>query len=157
MIPVKVEANRDLVSAGALLVNSLATIEESAALTGMSMAAFIEALENPATQRLIETESAQMRASGKLTETRALVMLDRLLITIEGQLDGISPTAATRVAEVLFRIAGLSERRAAEIRQASPHDGARFTITINLGEGRPPVCIGGNTIEHENMEVITRE
>ncbi len=150
----KVENNHDLVHAGALLVNSLATIEESAALTGMSMAAFIDALEDPATQSLIETESAQMRASGKLTEMRALIMLDRLLVTIEGQLDGISPTAATRVAEVLFRISGIYERRAAEIRQVSPHEGSRFTITINLGEGRPPVCVGGNTIEHEDIEEI---
>ncbi len=151
---VKLENNRDLVHAGALLVNSLATIEESAALSGMSLAAFIDALEDPATQILIETESAQLRVSGKLTETRALIMLDRLLVTIERQLDGISPTAATRVAEVLFRIAGLSERRAAEIRQASPHEGNRFSIVINLGEGRPPVCIGGNTIENEDIKEI---
>ncbi len=157
MTPAKFEVNRDLIHAGALLVNSLASVEEAAALAGMSLPEFVDALEDPAAQILIETESAQLRVSGKLTETRALIMLDRLLVTIEGQLDGISPTAATRVAEVLFRIAGLSERRAAEIRQASPHEGNRFSITINLGEGRPPVCIGGNTIEHEDMEIITHE
>ncbi len=146
--------NRDLIHAGALLVNGLATIEEAAALTGMPMAEFIEALEDPSTQSMIETESAQMRASGKLTEVRALVMLDRLLVTIESQLDDIAPLSATRIAEILLRISGISERRAAEIRQVSPQDGARFSITINLGSGRPPVCIGGNTIESEAVEVI---
>ena len=154
MIPAKFENNRDLIRAGALLVNSLAKIDEAAALTGMTVAAFIEALEDPATQSLIETESAQMRASGKLTETRALVMLDRLLVTIESQLDGLTPSSATRVAEILLRISGISERRAAEIRQVSPQDGARFSITINLGGDRQPVCIGGNTVESEAVEVI---
>ena len=151
--PVYRESGTDLTRAGALLANGLVTIDEAVALCGVSISAFIEALDDETTQSHIEVESVRMKLTGKLTEARALSMLDKLLVNIEGQLDTLSPAAATRVAEILLRISGLAEKRAAETRQVTPQPGNGFSINIILSGTRGPVSTGCATIAGEMTEV----
>ena len=147
------QAQRELVDAAVALIQGQVSPDEAAALVGMHVDYFVAALEAPAIQAQIETAAAKAKLSGKLTEARALGMLDRLLVNIEGQLDTLSPAAATRVAEILLRISGLAEKRAAEARQVTPQPGNGFSINIVLSGTRRPVSTGCATIAGEVLEV----
>lgn len=144
-----------LTNAGALLVNGMLSIEDAAAINGMAVVAFVAAMEDPAIQSQIETESARMKISGKLTEARALSMLDRLIVNFESQIDGMAPATATRVAEILLKISGLAEKRAAEARQGDMQKGEKFSITIIMPGDRDPIKLSraSSIIEGEAVEV----
>lgn len=132
-LPSLIDKNSELLEAAALFASGLIPLEEGAALAGMTADEFAATLEDPETLSQLETHLAHMKLSGKLTEARALAMLDRLLVGIESQINGMSPGMATRVAEMLLRISGLQERRAAEIKRVSPQDIGGFSVTIHLG------------------------
>ena len=135
-----------------LYASGLVTANEAAALRGISVDEFLTELEDPALLSQIETHAAQMKTSGKLSEARALALLDRLLVNIESQIDELSPTAATRVAEMLLKISGLQEKRSSELKLTVPQ-GPGFSINIILPESKHEKVAPLTTYDGEAVEV----
>lgn len=150
------EGPADLIHAGVLLVNELAPLEEAAALAGMDADGFVEALGSPEIQSQIETESAKMKATGSLTEIKSTGLLHKLVCQFGADIEaGVPIGTAIKLAEILLRISGLAEKRAAEARQGALQNSGGFSITIHLNGDREPLRIGGAAaIEGEVMEVV---
>lgn len=145
--------NAELLDAAALFASGLVPLEEGAALAALTADEFAATLEDPETLAQLEPHLARMKSSGKLTEARALAMLDKLLTGIEAQLDDMSPTMATRVAEMLLRVSGIQERRAAEIKHAAPPEGSGFSINFIFPDKEAARLSGGVVLDGEAVEV----
>jgi len=130
---------QEILDAGAYLALGVANPEEAAALSGLSIEQFMSTLDDPDTLRQLEPHIRQMKLSGKATETRAALMLEKLLTNMESQLDGLSASMATRVGEFLLRVSGMAERRAAEMKRTAPTEGTGFSVVINLSGYVPEI------------------
>ena len=148
------EDQSDLIRAGVLLVHEMLPIEEAAALAGMDSGEFVEALGDSEIQSRIEIESARMKVAGHLTEIKSTGLLHKLVCQFETDIDeGVPVGTAIKLAEILMRISGLAEKRAAEAKQGVSQNSGGFSITIHLGE-REKIKLGGSsTIKGESVEV----
>lgn len=152
-LPSLTDKNTELLDAGALFASGLTSLEEGAALAALTADEFAATLEDPETLAQLEAHLARMKSSGKLTEARALAMLDKLLVGIDPQIDSMSPSVVTRVAEVLLRISGLQERRAAEIKRVLPPEGSGFSIKIILSDKASTPPLGRVVLDGEAVAV----
>lgn len=149
------EGTADLIHAAVLLVHEELSLEEAAALAGMDANGFVEALGNLEIQSQIETQSAKMKTTGRLTEIKSTGLLHKLVCQFGAKIeDGIPISTAIKLAEILLRISGLAEKRAAEAKQGASQNSGGFSITIHLGE-REQIKLGGSpAIEGEAVEVV---
>lgn len=132
MIPALIDQPRELVEAAAYVAGGVAEIDDVAAEVGMTAGELIARLSDPELQRAVDAEAARLKRSGKMTEARGMALLWKALDCIESQLDTMPAATATRVAEILLRVSGLQDRRAAALRVPEAVVGAGFSITINL-------------------------
>jgi hypothetical protein len=140
--------------AGARFASGIGSAEDAAASCGLTVDDFLSRLEDPDTLEQLEPHLAKMKSTGKLSEARAVAMLETVLINIESQLEGMSPTMALRVAEVLLKISGIQEKRAAEMKHVVPV-GSGFQINIILPPPKvEPVSPRSTiTVDSEAIEV----
>ena len=128
MFPVSREISR--------IVDDLATaishddLDLAAARLGLPLDAVLGLLETH--RPAVELALAGMRIDGRLHEAKAAALLLRLLDNLSGQIDDLSPATATRVAEILLRVSGMQDKRAAALKINEP-DRPKFTIIFNLG------------------------
>jgi len=148
------DKDSELLHWAALFAAGIVTIEEAAAGAESTVSDFTDKLENPVTLAQLECHIAKNKTTGKTSEARALAMLDRLLDVIEPQIVDLSPSSATRVAEILLKISGLQDRRAAEIKKVAPVEGSGFSISINLGGYVPEVTRTGGVSRVIDAEVV---
>lgn len=79
MHPTLPDKKTELLEAGALYAGEYLSIDEGAALAGLTPESFVAALEDPETLGQLEGHLARTKVSGKATEIKALALLDRIM------------------------------------------------------------------------------
>lgn len=146
MLPIQREITR--------IVDDLATaishddLDLAAARLGLPLDVVLGLLETH--RPAVELALAGMRVDGRLHEAKASQLLLRLLDNLSAQIDDLPPATATRVAEILLRVSGMAEKRAAALKIYEP-DKPKFTIIFNMGGKDTATC--GRVIDAD-MEVF---
>jgi hypothetical protein len=154
MLPTTTEPpSIELLDAGVRISSGLETVEQAAVSSGMTLDALLVKLEDPDILAQIEHRHAVMRNTGRIIEARSIPMLDKVLDNIEPQLEGMSVGTALRVADLLIRLSGIQERRAAEIKRVAPDAGEKFSIHIILNGEDAMHPRKAKVIDVEDVEV----
>ncbi len=94
-------------------------------------------------------ELERMRDAGELVRHRALRALDRAVDKMDQALGdrSVGPAIVARIANELFKIAGLAEERAAKLRRDAPVHAPQIIFNILTEDGEsllPPELLGAN-------------
>jgi hypothetical protein len=145
-------SERDITRAIALLLEGLLTESEFTALTGIDAQTVWQRLANTAALDQVQRTAMQMRNSGALARleaarhARAAVEVAAEIMADTDMHPGHRISAATFIA----RAAG-TERPEVDERKSAES----FTVTIHLGDGVPPLVIGGGepaTADEDNAK-----
>lgn len=125
----------------ALVYDTPENVESIAAAHGINPETLLDLLGTEAAMRAAPVQLEEMRQSGELLKRKALNPLERLVDQIAEYIESgqISPAAAPKVAETLFKLTGLTEERAARLKVQAEDDTPKATIMILQGnEPDPP-------------------
>ena len=126
------------------------SIDDVAALLGVSTSAIVSLADDKALMVQVDATAVMQRRNGEVIRSKSKAILTALLSRIESLVESEEMSAATavKVADVLYKIIGIADERAVELRAvaAAPHTG--FTVNINLS-GRPVTSpAAARVIEH---------
>lgn len=127
-----------LKTALALVYDAPEDAEAIAAVAGVSPTDILTILATEAGVQAAMVRLEELRQSGELLRRKALAPLEKLIDQIEALIDAgaISASAAPKLAEVLFKLSGLAEERAARLRVQAPE---RQLPIIYIRHGDDPV------------------
>jgi len=141
IIPHTTEQKAPLITASALVLDNPNNAEAIAANYGTDPESILELLATREGMRAALIRVEELRQSGELLRRKALAPLEKLTDQIGEMIDAgqISPTAAPKVAETLFKLSGLAEERAARLRTQIEDDKPKATVFVLHGdEPEPP-------------------
>ena len=143
--------NRDLTELAAFVILGAKTLEDAASEARLTPEQLLDYME--AASLDIDETAARMKSTGRFAEAKAAGLLLRILDRFESQIDELTPATATRVAEILLRVSGLAEKRAADLKRP---DQPRSTFSLNIVLHDRVINIGGNdnAIDGEACEVV---
>lgn len=146
IIPHTAEEKARMTDALALVLDNPNNAEAIAASHGTDPESLLEVLATPDGMRAALIRVEEMRQSGELLRRKALAPLEKLTDQIGDMIDAgqISPTAAPKVAETLFKLSGLAEERAARLRAQTEDDTPKAAIHILYGDEPEPIDPKGN-------------
>lgn len=135
-----------LKTALALVLENPTAAETIAANHGTTAETLLQLLGTGEGMRAALVQAEGMRQEGELLKRKTLPMLERLADQIGDMIDAgqISPTAAPKVAETLFKLSGLSEERAARLRAQTEDDAPKTTVRILYSDEPEPEQTGKN-------------
>lgn len=121
-------------------------LESIAANHGTTAEVLLQLLGTEEGMRAALVEVEGLRQDGELLKRKTLPLLERLTDQIGDMIDAgqISPTAAPKVAETLFKLSGLSEERAARLRAQTEDDAPKTTVRILYSDEPEPEQNGKN-------------
>lgn len=124
----------------ALVYDTPENVESIAAAHGINPETLLDVLGTDAGMRAALVRAEELRQSGELLKRKALNPLERLVDQIAEYIEAgqISPSAAPKVAETLFKLTGLTEERAARLKVQAEDDTPKATIMILHGEEPDP-------------------
>ena len=140
IIPHTAEEKERMTDALALVLDNPNNAEAIAANYGIDPESLLELLATEEGMR-----AALVRAE-ELLKRKTIPLLERLADQIGDMIDAgqISPTAAPKVAETLFKLSGLAEERAARLRAQTEDDTPKAAIHILYGDEPEPIDPKGN-------------
>ncbi len=130
MVPTK-PGHSSLVRDAGLAASGVLSIDDLAALHGMSEGALLSALQDPDVRAQVAAEVVRLKASGELAEARAGQLLHKALDSVEATLDreDLSWASVVKIAELLTNVSGIRERR----KDRGQTEANNFSIVIHLG------------------------
>lgn len=146
IIPHTTEQNERLITASALVLDNPNNAEAIAVSHGTEPETLLELLATEAGMRAALVRAEELRQDGELLKRKTIPLLERLADQIGDMIDAgqISPTAAPKVAETLFKLSGLAEERAARLRAQTEDDTPKAAIHILYGDEPEPIDPKGN-------------
>lgn len=119
---------------------SLATIEDVAARYGLDPDELLNALEQPDWMRHARAHSQLLRQRGDLMRMQLLPAIEKLIANARrmADADAISPAVLPRLLDTLFRLSGIGEERAANLRASANHPAAPV-LTLAVLDGDMPM------------------
>lgn len=149
MLPAK-KHDADQVAELATLLNGGA-IEDASAHLGLDAAAIVALTENAGLMQRVEAVASTQRRNGDVIRAKSksilMALLERITVLVESE--EMSAATAVKIADVIYKITGLADERAVELRTAAGGPAATpFTININLsGQPIPEVAAIQSTAE----------
>ena len=146
IIPHTAEENARMTDALALVLDNPNNAEAIAANYGIDPDTLLETLATEEGMRAALVRAEELRQDGELLKRKTIPLLERLTDQIGDMIDAgqISPTAAPKVAETLFKLSGLAEERAARLRAQTEDDTPKAAIHILYGDEPEPIDPKGN-------------
>lgn len=146
IIPRTDEEKQRLITASALMLDNPNNAEAIAASHGTDPESILEVLATPEGLCAARIRAEELHLAGELLRRKALGPLEKLTVQIGEMIDAgqISPTAAPKVAETLFKLSGLAEERAARLRAQTEDDTPKAAIHILYGDEPEPIDPKGN-------------
>jgi len=146
--------NNNLIRAGVLLEAGTITLEDAAAAAGKSDTEFLDAM-TPEVMQEIAVEYFKHRLTGRLSESRAMLGLDKLSVKLLADADDpeLTTAQALRIGDFLLRLSGMVEKRQAEIK-AEP---TRSHVGILLVQHQPHLryaMVYPNDPKYEQVEKL---
>lgn len=140
IIPHTTDEKERLKDALALVLDSPSSAETIAANYGTDPESLLEVLATPHGMRAALIRAEELRRGGELLKRKTIPLLERLADQIGDMIDAgqISPTAAPKVAETLFKLSGLAEERAARLRAQIEDDKPKATVFVLHGDDPEP-------------------
>jgi hypothetical protein len=128
-------------------LDSLDEVVKSLAADKASAIAYIQANEE-----LITAKVTELKKSGAFVEAKALSALQNVLSQIEDALasKNLDPSMLVRLADILHKLSGLSERRTCELRKPQLNN-SPFSVHIYM-DGTPKGLDSGVTIDVEPLD-----
>lgn len=141
---VEPEQARDLIRASALALNQPERIEELAAAHGVEPGVIAAMLTDPQALAEVLKELGRMRRCGELLAELAHPPLEKFMRRAEAAMDDpeLPMTTASKVADTVFKLAGLSEERTARAKVATP-DNCISLHVLKPGDPEPPAAKPG--------------
>ena len=126
--------------------NNAQAVPTIAANYGIDPDILLETLATEEGMRAALVHAEEMRQDGELLKRKTIPLLERPADQIGDMIDAgqISPTAAPKVAETLFKLSGLAEERAARLRAQTEDDTPKAAIHILYGDEPEPSDPKGN-------------
>lgn len=126
------------IDALALLAAGVHDIDTAATLIGQSPEQILEVLESPEGLRAVAVHLEHMRESGRLLKAQAMVPLEKLVSRVREQIEAgeVSASSAPRLLDVLLKLTGIAEERAARLRAQAEEDQRRALVCV-LHPGDP--------------------
>ncbi len=126
---------------------SLATIEDVAARYSLDPDELLNALDQPDWMRHARAQTQTLRQRGDLLRMQVLPAIEKLIANARrmADADAISPAVLPRLLDALFKLSGIGEERAANLR-ASANRPAAKVLTVAVLDGdmpMPPKVEGG--------------
>ncbi|HJV26301.1 MAG TPA: hypothetical protein VJ673_11470 [Aromatoleum sp.] len=130
----------------ALVVAIRKDLDTAAARSGVSADQLIDFAASDSGSRAIAAEIDRLRDSGELLKAQALAPLEKLVGKMNEMVEAgeVSPSAAPKLADVLFKLTGTAEERAARLRAQAEEDEPKVTVHIlHPGDADPPPAKAG--------------
>lgn len=140
IIPHTAEQKARLITASALVHDNPNNAEAIAANYGTDPESILELLATREGMSAALIRAEELRQDGELLKRKTIPLLERLTDQIGDMIDAgqISPTAAPKVAETLFKLSGLAEERAARLRTQIEDDKPKATVFVLHGDDPEP-------------------
>lgn len=140
IIPHTTDQKERLKDALAFVLDNPSSAEAIAANYGTDPESLLEVLATPEGMRAALIRAEELRQGGELLKRKTIPLLERLADQIGDMIDAgqISPTAAPKVAETLFKLSGLAEERAARLRTQIEDDKPKATVFVLHGDDPEP-------------------
>ncbi len=140
IIPQTAEENERLKTALALMLDTPNNAEAIAANYGIDPDTLLETLATDAGMRAALVRAEELRQDGELLKRKTIPLLERLVDQIGDMIDAgqISPTAAPKLMDTMFKLSGLAEERAARLRAQTEDDTPKAAIHILYGDEPEP-------------------
>lgn len=140
IIPHTADEKERLKTALALVLDNPSNAEAIAASHCTDPESLLELLATEEGMRAALVHAEELRQGGELLKRKTIPLLERLTDQIGDMIDAgqISPTAAPKVAETLFKLSGLAEERAARLRTQIEDDKPKATVFVLHGDDPEP-------------------
>ena len=140
IIPQTTDEKERPITALALVLDNPNNAEAIAANYGIDPDTLLELLTTEEGMRAALVRAEELRQGGELLKRKTIPLLERLADQIGDMIDAgqISPTAAPKVAETLFKLSGLAEERAARLRTQLEDDKPKATVFVLHGDDPEP-------------------
>lgn len=130
-----------LLDALALVLAGLKDPEAAAMeIPGTSAEQLLSVLESDQGMMAVSVRLDELRDSGALLKAQALPVLEKLVQRIHEIVDAgdVSASAAPKLADVVFKMSGLAEERAARLRAQADEDAPRATVITLFADDPEP-------------------
>jgi len=135
-----------ILNAAALVLGELQDPDTAAAVAHVTTERLFDLLDTEEGQRAAVAHLDRMREMGEVLGTKVHAPMEKLVDLVHAQIEAgeVSASAAPKLLDVLFKLSGLAEQRAARLRLHAEDDGPKVTVHIlHPGDADPPPAKAG--------------